>query len=600
MSFCKISTLLLVSAGLWLAGDFSAGPLAAADKGKAKANPKVKSGGTVARWAITADPPAEMIQWPDTLKFTIPQPQQRDDVLFSSTQSEFCLTNLKPYESDGAELWDLSTGKRIGIINGSPVKAIKRALSPDGKYLAILSLNQQQTKDCEVWSTESGKRLSTFTADDPMTSCTILDFAGSGEVLTYTFGQLNGKFVYHLRTWDAATGKPVQQMDLDKNISGDTRYDISPGRKWLATLIASDVVLYDLASGQPKVTITPPAQTEDGKFVHIDSVRFSQDGSELATLSGGSDASVLAVYDMTTGEIKVKHELPASSKAGLQHPSSYKGPHIEFVAQPNGFLWYGSGFVERESGMMIWTYKQGQLEYNHSDRILTPAGLITSTGGSAGKQLQVLPFPAEKLKKTVEAYNSGAPALVKPGEKVKVTIKVTEVRFGKPDEAKAALEGVLTDRLADDGLEVGDDGSTTIAITYKEKAGKVLNEVKGGTPFGRGGQATGKTIQSTAAELTIKWTSKDGKTKIYEDSVDFDPSFLSIREPGDITDAKAREAVFDALKRQLSGLPMPYFVPEDKALSMLPVTTTSSMAPKMTAAEINKMKIEAKKKKTGK
>ncbi|MGE5191678.1 MAG: WD40 repeat domain-containing protein [Deltaproteobacteria bacterium] len=588
--------VLLVAVALPLAVNISARTLSAADKAKSKA----KAGGTAARWSVKPDPPAEMVKWPDTLSYTIPQPQQAEELLFPGTSSPFCLVGLKPYESDRGELYDLTTGKRVGAMNGAPPQAKMRALSPDGKYLAVAALNKELTNDVEVWSLETGKRLSSFTADLPKMSMTILDFAAPGEVLTYTFGQATGKFGYHLRVWDADSGKPLRQMDLDKNISGDKHYDISPGRKWLATLDRPEIVFYDLETGQVKGAITPPTRLESGKSVNVESFRFSPDGTEFACLADGSDGTVIAVHDLTTGDVKLTHELTAANKESLQQPASYKGPAIEFVAEPPGFLWFGSGFIDRESGLLTWTYRQGLLEFSHWKRFLTPAGLIVSTGGSNARKVQVLPFPAEKMKQSLAAYRGDAPAVVKPGEKVKVSVKVGEVRFGKPEDAQKSIETVLAERLADDGLEVSDEGSTALAVQWKEMAGQTLQEVKGGTPFGRGGTPTGRSVQSTAGERQIKWTSKDGKTKIYEHTVKLDPSMLIIRDPGEVTPDKARQQVFNILKRQLAGLPMPYFVPTDKSLVMLPMTTSSDMAAPLSPQEAMKKKIEAKKKKVGK
>lgn len=573
---------------LTVGGPFS-GSLQAADKAQGK-------GDAPARWGVKADPPASVVQWPETLDVSIPQPARFEELLFPTRTSEFCLAGLAAYESERAELWNLVTGKRVGAISGTPPKANKRALSPDGKFLAVAVLDRAQANDVEVWSLETGRRVSNFMADYREFSMTILDFAGPGEVVTYTLGQQNGKFGHHLRVWDANTGAPLRQMDLDKNISGDTRYDISPGGKWLASIVIPEVVIYDLQTGQAKANITPPSKTEGGEHVSIDNVRFSPDGSEIALLAEGQKSAVLKVLDLNTGETKVTHELAASMKSALQNPASYKGPHIEFVSQPEGFLWHGSGFIERDSGLMVWTYRQGQLEFSHWKRLLTPAGLIVSTGGHDSRKIEVLPFPSAKLQKTLEAYRSDGPAIIKPGEKVKVTVKVGEVRFGKPDEAKQSIETVLAERLADDGLEVSEDGGTVLAVQYKEMAGKTLQEVKGGNPIRGGGTPTGRTIQSTAGELQIKWTTKDGKTKVYEHVLNLDPSYLSVRSEGEITDATARKQVFEILKIQLAGLPMPYFMSTDKELAVLPMATTSEMASPASPKDALKKKIDAKKK----
>ena len=527
-----------------------------------------------------------------------------EELLLPSTPSEFCLVGLKPYESDRAELWNLRTGARVGAMNGTPAQANKRSLSPDGKYLAVAVLDRKLANDVEVWSLETGKRLSSFTADDRTQSMTILDFAGPGEVLTYTFGQQNGKWGHHLRVWEAETGKPARQIDLDNNNTRDAYNDISPRRKWLATLDRPEIVIYDLETGQRKGAIIPPVKLEGGKSVSVDSFRFSPDGTEFACMSDGFDGTVLAVHDLATGDMKLQHELSASLKSALQHPASYKGPHIEFVAEPAGFLWFGSGFIERETGLLTWTYRQGLLESSHWKRILTPAGLIVSTGGSNARQLQVLPFPAAELKKSLDAYRSDAAAIVKPGERVKVTVKVGEVRFGTPDEARKSIETVLAEAApsADDGLEVSDDGSTSLSVQYKETAGKTLQGSEGGARLSKGAVSpTGeKTVQSTAAEVVIHWTSKDGKTGIYDHTLNLDPSMLTIRDQGGVTDEKVRQQVFAILKIQLAGLPMPYFVPQDKSLAVLPMTTSSEMAAPLSPQDALKKKIEAKKKKVGK
>jgi hypothetical protein len=445
---------------------------------------------------------------------------------------------------------------------------------------------------------ESGKRQSTFVIDDKGTSVTIFEFAGPGDLLTYSFGQPKGKWVHHLRMWDPETGKMQRSMDLDKNISGDSLYDISPGGKWLATLDRPEVVIYDLQTGRIKGTLTPPTRTEAGKSVTIDSMRFSADGSEIALMSEGSDGSVIAVHDLANGKLKLTHELARNLKSALQHPASYKGPHLEFVDKPAGFLWYGEGFVERKTGTMLWTYRQGILEFSHWKRLLTPAGLIVSVGAINAKKVQVLPFPADKIEKSFAAYRKAdTKALVKPGEKVKVTVMVSEVRFGRVTEATKSIETVIAERLAEDGLEVADDAPTWMHIQYSEKEGKTLQEVKGGTVFG-GGTATGKSVQSTAGELQIKWSTADGNTVIYEHKYTLDPNrLLIISDGGELTDAKARQQVFGVLKAHLSGLPMPYFVPLDPSLSVLPVTTTSEQATPSTPQDSVKAKIEAKKKK---
>lgn len=303
-----------------------------------------KAGTKSARWEVTADPGTQ-VKWPDKLTTNIAQPTQHEEILFPSTPSEFCLVGLKPYESDRAELWNLAEGKRVGTMKGTPVQANRRALSPDGKYLAVAALDRKTINSVEVWSLETGKRVCSFIADAPEMPMTILDFAGADEVLTYTFGSQNGRNISHLRVWDAKDGSPLRQMDLEKGLSGDGRYDISPGRNFIASIVIPEILIYDLQTGRIKGAVPPPVRMEDGKSISVDSVRFSPDGTEIACMSEGFGGAVIAVHDMATGDLKFSHEMTAAQKSSLQHPASYKGPYLEFVTAPPGF----SGMVARSS-----------------------------------------------------------------------------------------------------------------------------------------------------------------------------------------------------------------------------------------------------------
>ena len=495
---------------------------------------------------------------------------------------------------------DLTTGKRVGGISGKPVQSNRKALSPDGKYLALAVLSKDQTNEVEVWSLESGKRLSSFVADLPKTPMTILDFAGPGEVLTYTFGQQSGKFVFHLRVWDAQTGSRCGKWTSTKTFRAMGAYDISPGRNWLATVVEPEVVIYDLQTGQPKASITPPAQTEAGKSVHVNGFRFSPDGTEFVCMSDGFDGTVhrRARHGDRRSQAQARADRRTQigpAKSGIVQRTAHRVRHraarVPLVRGRIHRTRNGPHALELPAGAARIQPLAADPHAGRTDRLHRRAASPASCRFS--------PFPSDKLKKSMDAYRSDVPAIVKPGEKVKVTVKVGEVRFGKPDDAKQSIETVLAERLADDGLEVADDGSTAMSVQYKEKAGKTLQEVKGGSIRG-GGVPTGRSIQSTAGEMVIKWTSKDGKTKIYEHTVNLDPSVLTIRDPGEVTDDKARQQVFAILKVQLASLPMPYFVPQDKALAVLPMTTSSEMASPLSPKDAMKKKIEAKKKKVGK
>jgi hypothetical protein len=102
-------------------------------------------------------------------------------------------------------------------------------------------------------------------------------------------------------------------------------------------------------------------------------------------------------------------------------------------------------------------------------------------------------------------------------------------------------------------------------------------------------------VQSTAGELDLSWTTKDGKTRLFEQKLNLDPSHLMLRDKKEPTDATARQQVFEIMKIQLAGLPLPYYVPTDKSLVTLPISTSSSAAQPTSSKDALKKKIEAKK-----
>ncbi|HVV99038.1 MAG TPA: WD40 repeat domain-containing protein, partial [Planctomycetaceae bacterium] len=364
---------------VWLAAALIAGALPLTASGK-----DVKTAG----WAMKPDPPASPVKWPEKLSLNIAQADRADELLFPTNLSEYVLSNLKHYESDGGELWNLTTGKRVGAIKGSPSKAHKRALSPDGQYLAINVLGGDIPNLVEVWSLSTGQKVASWQADEAKMSMTILDFAGPGEVLTYTFGNPTGKFAYHLRVWDAQSGKPARQFDLKQTIGGDKHYQVSPGRRYLATMHSGEVAFFDLTNGEKVGAVAPPNKTEAGENVNSEGFRFSPDGSEIAVISDSFNATTIRAFDLETGDAKLTHDLP-SFKFGLQHASSYKGPSVDYATDGSAFLFFGSALVDRESGMVLWTYQSPPADYNHWPRILTPAGLISSVGSRRDCKVQV-------------------------------------------------------------------------------------------------------------------------------------------------------------------------------------------------------------------
>lgn len=543
-------------------------------------------------WNVPVDTPTQVVQWPETLKLSIPQPNSREEILFPQQTSEFCVVSIHAYNSDQAELWSLITGKKVHQIKGKPPQCIKRALSADGRWMALNLLDKSNHCMIEIWSFETGLLQSKFDAAPTGMSMVLMEFIpGHDELVTYCHGQVGAQFVREFHVWDVKTGQVVRKLTPPNGLQ---KCDISPTGKWIACKDSSDVAIIDLQSGEELGRIETASKTEDGEYVNLDEFRISPDGTEIACVLTGQKSWVIEVHKVSDGSRDFSLTIPLSNINQLTHVASYKGPKLDYVQKPAGFLLGGGGFIDRETGLMPWNYVPGVLEFSHWKRFLIPAGLIVSTGESQSRKIEVVPFPSEQLDKSLNAYRDDVPAIVKPGAKVKVVVKVDKIRFGTVEGTKASLEEALIERLAEDGLEVAEEAETLMNVKYSEISGKQLQEFVGGNPIFGGGTATGRTVQSTAGLIEIEWASKDGKTKIYSERVVLDPSTLLIRQGEDLSEANIRAKVFDVVKARLAGLPLPYFVPEDKSIANLPIATSTTAKP-LSKEDALKKKIEDKK-----
>lgn len=547
-----------------------------------------------AGWNVKLEPPAEIFKWPDSQKISIPL--KHEDILMPSIPSPFCLINIQAYESSEAELWNLATGKRAGAIKGEPAKATKRAISPDGKYLACHLLDNNKRSQIEVWALQGGKRLCLFEADENNGGPTHLEFAGPDELVTFTLSQTAaGQFAKRVRVSDAKTGRSLRSFEIKNNIYGQHHGLITPGGKYFMAPDTNSFEFFDLATGEPCGRLVPSKKTESGVYVSPESIVVSPDCTEAAIYSDGQKTGQIEVFDLATGDLKLTHELRPASFSYLQNESSYKGPPLEFVEEPAGFLWYGTALIDRETGDLLWRFCQHILEYSHTKRILTPKWLMMVHGGYGKKKLESLRFPGSELTKTFAAYSADGPAIVKPGSQVKLDIVVGKVLQGSADDTRSAIEDVMTERLADDGIEVSDEGSTTFTVVYAEEPGRDLEEVVGADIFGNGGKKTGRVVKGTISHVSLNWRVGEAKP-FFEDSYDYEPSSVTIFNKEGSIQAEARKQIFDIFKRNLLMTSLPYYVPEDPSIGSLPMTTYSPLAKGESKADKIKKKLDAKKK----
>jgi hypothetical protein len=522
-------------------------------------------------WDVQVDPPAGGFVWPKEVKVKIPIPGQDEKLFMPSTLSPFFSMGYSAYESDGAQMWNLVTGKQVGQIKGKPSQAFKRAVSPDGKYLAILVLNKEQRCILELWSFETGKLIRSIT-DEQKPSVVLLDFGPNNLLCYYAIG---GKSGPTLKLWDMVQGKLVREIPIKGQLNEHTS-DFSPGHRYLASANYShELTIFDLTTGKIAGATKLPSASELDPHLNTKSLRFSQDGNELCVLLNGSKETRITTLDVKTGNRDEEKDstFVGDLVASIDGSASYRGPALECLPS-GGYLISGSVWIDGPSGRVVWYLDNAKDPYNHEQRLPVPNGLVISEGNRGAKRLNVLPMPWPLIADSLKAIDEEKKAIVKPGQPVSLSIKIGKLQFGTPEETSKALTETLTERLAAEGIEVQDGQATTLRVNYQESEGNKLQEYAG---RGQNPVAGGKELQATNGKLSIAWVhaAEDAKGKekvVWSKEIAFTPQHLRIRS--DDADAeKARNITFGVVKLRLQAQPLPYFIPLDSKLAQLPGKT---------------------------
>lgn len=554
-------------------------------------------------WNVAVDPPATKLEWPEKLELSIPIPGRGDEILYPTGHSPFVAIGFDFYESAGAQMWNLATGKKVGEIQGQPSKKFMRTVSPDGKYLAIrvLDSNPVVTNKVELWSFETGKMASTFDCDEPKIQLSILDFAGPDQFFSYTSGQgQGGKFWHRLKIWNIPTGTVVQQMEIDGGSINQYIYTFSPGRKYFTTILNNGTIFaYDVQAGKVAGKMTLPQASDIEPNLNPEAMMYSPDGSKLIVLSDGTKETRIMTVDVKTGKRDAEQDLTFAGRvlSAIYGSASYKGPKMACLPGDSGYLLAGSVFVDAASGRVVWYLKSAVGVYNHAQRLPISSGLIITEGPDNAKRFGVIEIPWDKIRASLKAIKDEKGGVIRPGMSVALDIQVGKLQHGKPEETKASLAEVLTERLAAEGIEVKEGEPSVLQVLYQEAAGNTLAESTRALGQ-RPDQATptGRTVQATQANLKISWRDK-GKKAIWATEIPVNPSFLIMR--GEATAENARESMFGMVKMSLFAQPIPYFVPEDKtdkSLVQLPGFSELTNASN-SAASRTKMRLDAAKKK---
>ena len=138
-------------------------------------------------------------------------------------------------------LWEVATGEAKHEIQGN---VFSRSLTEDGKWLTT----GREEKSVRIWDVETGKEVGVFAGhDDPVQDC----FVSSDKKLLVTFDQSGT-----VRLWDVTTGKILRTIKVRTPADRDWPYPnfkvrVDGDAKLLVAWTPSRLTLWDLESGKP-------------------------------------------------------------------------------------------------------------------------------------------------------------------------------------------------------------------------------------------------------------------------------------------------------------------------------------------------------------
>jgi WD40 repeat protein len=258
-----------------------------------------------------------------------------------------------------ARLWNADLQNSRGILRGHTNTITDVAVSPDGKSIVTGGWDADLNNSYKLWDVQTGKSTNALIGHTWLSSS--VSFSKDGRYV------LTGSGDGSVRIWDAATGAPVQTIQVTEGQWVNSATFSPDGKYVLAGGDTNTATLWDAQTGENLLTLEHPAA--------VSSVAISPDGKLALTACGDSN---LRLWDLQTGDLIRTFTGHAAPSGGYQNIES-----ITF--SPDG-KWILSGSVDGTA--RLWDVSTGDTVqiFRQEGFVLSvaisPDGIYGLTGGS--------------------------------------------------------------------------------------------------------------------------------------------------------------------------------------------------------------------------
>ncbi|MFM9966247.1 MAG: MJ0042-type zinc finger domain-containing protein [Planctomycetaceae bacterium] len=491
-------------------------------------------------------------------KVVIPVPPSFEVMSRPVTASDFLLV--------GSQVWNVKTAERVASLGIKINHGDFAALSPDGKLVAFRDRGNDAAP-IGVFSTEQRSQTVELAARKGDARLEWLGFLDATRLMVVWRGW-NDTRDNAVQIWNAETGEGLSAFGLgpfgrnDMSVSSD-------GEQML--FHTSDTVGYvSLTPKKPKPTPLP--MPDRRALFSVNGLAFSPDNSRAAIYRGDWEGLSILEWDVTKKKIVQNGTIPINASDISVGP----GQNDAFQWTPDGKHWLVKGhlLLECKSGNPVWML-QSLPGVHVSPIMLDEETLLVPVQSKNHRDtfLVSVPFPWEQIRRATAAMNDPAqPALLRPGASVSMEFNPGPLRFMPAEQMAQVLGQPLAERLKTFGVKVEANQPTVLYVKYNEQTGDTLQVVEQRSPFDFRGTPTGQTVNETKYQLEIGWK-KAGTDRVYWKTTSLGSTARST-SAATVSDQSLHQEMVDRLKRQLNSLMIPYYIPEDPSIPLLPTISS--------------------------
>jgi RNA polymerase sigma factor (sigma-70 family) len=347
-------------------------------------------------WEVKPDPTGKPLpEVKDGLKLRVPDSFGGGDVVYPTAPSPFVAVGGNSDRNRVRQVWDLVTQKRVGMLRGDVKIDKPYALSADG---ALFAAKMTFDRGFVVFDTKANRMVAACRVDLPFAD--YVDFVGPNWLIT---GE-TGKPVFQV--WNLKTQQVALEIHPPERVMKESVI-LSPGRKYLAMICQSKLLVYDVSNGKLVGEAGVPKKNNVHEM-HCKGLAFSPDGTELAGVFEMFGVSVLC-WNVANGSRSAQYEF--DDKSGIKSRLNERVGAIDWLPDKSGWLVFGATIVDRKTGEKLFTIPTDTADADTGPRkVFGGNQVLITVGNNQQRMVRGYTLSKETIEKAAKIVREGGSA----------------------------------------------------------------------------------------------------------------------------------------------------------------------------------------------